>query len=74
MENSDYYSWVCIGNEIWVLGFVVSNHVCDIQATIKRNKNGSWSWRILISNENGIEPSKKTAMEKVMSVMQLELV
>ncbi len=72
--SSDRYSWTYTREEVWVLGFIIENHVHDIQATAKRNKNGSWSWRIPISGEFGIEPSRKEVFKKVYDVLYLEAV
>lgn len=67
------FSWVCT-NDGWVLGFISQNRVYDIQATTKRNKDGSWSWKIPISEKYGIEPSRLESMKTVYSLLQLEAV
>jgi len=70
----DYYTWTYTKSKIWVLGFITENYVYDIQATAKRNKNGSWFWRIPISDAQGTEPSRTESFKTVHDALQLEAV
>ena len=59
--------WQCVGHTPteWVLGTQVGNEMTKIRAAVRRLDDGRWQWEAYPWNcgDQGIEPSRETAME-----------
>jgi hypothetical protein len=66
--------WYCIQDKpaIYAYGFLSGAEVSDISATVERQMDGNWRWRLKKWSRQGLEPSMETAKQAAMKHLEQE--
>lgn len=73
-KMTDKKGWYLIQHQpaIYAYGYLAGSEVYQISATVERQGNGSWRWRLKEWSRQGIEPSAETARQAAIKQMERE--